>query len=153
MKTVIRKSIRTTEYATPAQNPNKWYLVDAEGQVLGRLASEIAKRIRGKYNPQFTPNADLGDWIVVINAEKVKVTGKRDQQIEYKTHSLYPGGQKTRTYQEMMQKHPERIIQLAVRRMLPKTRLGKKLINKLKIYSGNEHPHSAQHPESLTIKI
>jgi large subunit ribosomal protein L13 len=153
MKTAIRKSIRTTEFATPEQNPNKWYLVDAEGKVLGRLASEIAKRIRGKYNPQFTPNADIGDWIVVINADKVKVTGKRDQQKEYKTHSLYPGGQKTRTYQEMLDKHPERIVQLAVRRMLPKTRLGKKLINKLKVYAGGEHPHSAQNPEVLNIKI
>jgi large subunit ribosomal protein L13 len=151
MKTAIRKSVRTTEFAKPEQNPNKWYVVDADGKVLGRFASEIAKRIRGKMNPQYTPNADLGDWIVVINAEKIKMLGKRADQKEYKHYSGYPGGQKVVSYAEMMKKHPERIIQLAVKRMLPKTRLGNRLIHKLKVYKGTEHPHSAQKPSTLEI--
>ena len=149
MKTVIRKSIRTTKFAVRNENPGKWYLVDADGKILGRLASEIAKRIRGKYNPQYTPNADLGDWVVVINAEKVKMTGKRAEQKEYLTHSGYPGGQKSKTYKELIVKNPEKVIQLAVKRMLPKTRLGKTLFNKLKVYKGSEHPHSAQNPVEL----
>ncbi|HRE39963.1 MAG TPA: 50S ribosomal protein L13 [Ignavibacteria bacterium] len=151
MKTAIRKSVRTTEFAKPELNPNKWYVVDAENKVLGRLASEVAKRIRGKMNPQFTPNADMGDNIIVINAEKVKILGKRIEQKEYKHHSGYPGGQKTISYKDLMIKHPERVIQLAVKRMLPKTRLGKRLFHKLKVYSGSEHPHFAQKPESLSI--
>jgi len=146
MKTAISKSIRTTKNATISDNPGKWYVIDADGKVLGRLASDVAKRIRGKYNPQFTPNADLGDCIVIINAEKVKLTGKRADQKDYKTHSGYPGGQKIRTFKELIQKHPERVVELAVRRMLPKTKLGKNLIHKLKVYKGSEHPHSAQKP-------
>jgi large subunit ribosomal protein L13 len=151
MKAVIRKSVRTTKFATRDDNPGKWHLVDADGKILGRLASEIAKRIRGKYNPQYTPNADLGDWVVVINAEKVKMTGKRAEQKEYLTHSGYPGGQKSKTYKHLMEKRPEKVIELAVRRMLPKTRLGRKLFGKLKVYRGSEHPHSAQNPEEIKI--
>lgn len=151
MKTAISKSVRTTKFATREENQEKWYVVDAEGKILGRLASEIAKRIRGKYNPQYTPNADMGDWIVVINAEKVLVTGKRAELKDYKTHSRYPGGQKIRTYKEMMKNMPERVVELAVKRMLPKTILGKSLINKLKVYKGSEHPHSAQKPVALNI--
>ena len=151
MKTAISKSVRTTKFATREDNPEKWYLVDADGKVLGRLASEIAKRIRGKYNTQYTPNADLGDWVVVINADKVIVTGKRAELKDYKTHSRYPGGQKIRTYKDMMQKNPEKVIELAVKRMLPKTILGKSLIHKLKVYKGSEHPHSAQNPVALSI--
>ncbi len=149
MKTVISKSIRTTKFAVRNENPGKWYLVDADGKILGRLASEIAKRLRGKYNTQYTPNADLGDWVVVINAGKVKMTGKRAEQKEYLTHSGYPGGQKSKTYKELIVKNPEKVIQLAVKRMLPKTRLGKTLFNKLKVYKGSEHPHSAQNPVEL----
>ncbi|MBL7127519.1 MAG: 50S ribosomal protein L13 [Ignavibacteria bacterium] len=141
--------MRTTKFAVRNENPEKWYLVDADGKILGRLASEIAKRIRGKYNPQYTPNADLGDWVVVINAGKVKMTGKRAEQKEYLTHSGYPGGQKSKTYKELIVKNPEKVIQLAVKRMLPKTRLGKTLFNKLKVYKGSEHPHSAQNPVEL----
>lgn len=151
MKESIRKSVRITKYATREQNPNKWYVVDADGKVLGRLASEVAKRIRGKYNPMYTPNADIGDWIVVINADKVKVTGKRAELKDYKTHSRYPGGQKIRTYKEMIEKTPEKIVELAVKRMLPKTKLGTTLIHKLKVYRGSEHPHSAQKPVALEI--
>ncbi len=152
MKAGIKKTNRVTKFATKNDNPNNWYLVDAEGKILGRLASEVAKRIRGKYNPQYTPNADLGDWVVVINAEKIKLTGKRADQKEYLTHSLYPGGQKRRTFKELIDKHPDKVINLAVKRMLPKTRLGNKLINKLKVYKGGEHPHSAQNPVTLEVK-
>ncbi|MFZ1321526.1 MAG: 50S ribosomal protein L13 [Ignavibacteria bacterium] len=152
MKSGIKKTNRITKFATKSENDNKWYVVDAEGKVLGRLASEVAKRIRGKYNPQYTPNADTGDWVVVLNADKIKIASKRAEQKVYFTHSLYPGGQKKRTFSEMMQKHPDRVIRLAVKRMLPKTKLGNKLINKLKVYAGTEHPHSAQNPEVLEVR-
>jgi large subunit ribosomal protein L13 len=152
MKAGIKKTNRVTKFATRAENSEKWHVVDADGKVLGRLASEVAKRIRGKYNPMYTPNADTGDWVVVVNAEKVKMTGKRETQKEYLTHSLYPGGQKSRSYREMIEKHPDRVIKLAVKRMLPKTRLGSTLIKKLKVYKGSEHPHSAQQPQALEIK-
>ncbi len=151
MKAGIKKTNRVTKFATRTGNPNKWHLVDADGKILGRLASEVAKRIRGKYNPQYSPNSDTGDWIVIINAEKVKLSGKRAEQKEYLTHSLYPGGQKKRTFKEMIEKHPDRVITLAVKRMLPKTKLGNKLINKLKVYKGESHPHSAQNPLVLEV--
>ncbi len=151
MRAAISKTNRITKFATRKDNPNKWHLVDANGKILGRLASEVAKRIRGKYNPQYTPNADLGDWVVVINAEKIRLTGKRADQKEYLTYSGYPGGQKKRTFREMIEKHPDRVIQLAVKRMLPKTRLGNKLINKLKVYKGDIHPHAAQNPVVLEV--
>ncbi len=152
MKAGIKKTNRITKFATRSENPEKWLLVDAEGKVLGRMASEIAKRIRGKYSPLYTPNADSGDWVVVVNAEKVKMTGKRELQKEYLTHSQYPGGQKSTSFREMIEKHPDRVIRLAVKRMLPKTKLGNTLIKKLKVYKGSEHPHSAQRPEVLEIK-
>lgn len=152
MKAGIKKTNKITKFATSSDNKHNWHIVDANGKVLGRIASEIAKRIRGKYNPQYTPNADTGDWVVVINAEKVVLTGKRADQKEYLTYSGYPGGQKKKTFTEMMDKHPERIIRLAVKRMLPKTRLGSRLIHKLKVYKGDEHPHSAQNPLVLEIK-
>ena len=151
MKESIKRSVRITKYATRDENPNNWYVVDADGKVLGRLASEVAKRIRGKYNPHYTPNADLGDWIVVINAEKVKVTGKRAELKDYKTHSRYPGGQKIKSYKEMITETPERVVELAVKRMLPKTKLGSTLISKLKVYKGSVHPHEAQKPVVLNI--
>ncbi len=151
MKSGIKKTNKVTKFATRQENLNKWYLVDADGKVLGRLASEVAKRIRGKYNPQYTPNADTGDWVVIINAERIKLTGKRADQKEYLTHSQYPGGQKRRTFKELLEKHPDRIITLAVKRMLPKTKLGNKLINKLKVYKGVSHPHSAQNPLTLEV--
>lgn len=151
MKAGIKKTNKVTKFATSGDNPHKWHIVDANGKILGRMASEIAKRIRGKYNPQYTPNADIGDWVVVINAEKVKLAGKRADQKEYLTYSGYPGGQKKRTFNEMIEKHPDRVITLAVKRMLPKTKLGNKLINKLKVYKGEEHPHSAQNPIVLEV--
>lgn len=152
MKSGIKKTNRITKFSTRGENKGKWHLVDADGKILGRLASEVAKRIRGKYNPQYTPNSDTGDWVVVINAEKVKLTGKRADQKEYLTHSRYPGGQKRRTFKEMIDKHPDRVIKLAVKRMLPKTRLGSRLILKLKVYKGDAHPHSAQNPVSLELQ-
>ena len=151
MKESIRRSVRITKYATRGENPNNWYVVDADGKVLGRLASEVAKRIRGKYNPQYTPNADLGDWVVVINADKVKVTGKRAELKDYKTHTRYPGGQRIKTYKEMIAETPEKVVELAVKRMLPKTKLGATLIHKLKVYKGSAHPHEAQKPVILNI--
>ncbi len=151
MKKAISNSIRTTKYATREDNKERWLLIDADGKTLGRLASKIAKYIMGKNNPMYTPNADLGDWVVVINADKVRITGKRAELKEYLTHSMYPGGQKVKTYKELMDTNPERIIELAVKRMLPKTKLGSKLIQKLNVYKGSEHPHKAQNPIEINL--
>jgi large subunit ribosomal protein L13 len=151
MKKAISNSIRTTKYATREDNKERWLLIDADGKTLGRLASKIAKYIMGKNNPMYTPNADLGDWVVVINADKVRITGKRAELKEYLTHSMYPGGQKVKTYKELMDTNPERIIELAVKRMLPKTKLGTKLLQKLNVYKGTEHPHKAQNPIEINL--
>ncbi len=151
MKKGIEKSHKTSRFTKSEEVNSKWYVVDANGKILGRMASEIAKVIRGKNNPKFTPNADTGDFVVVINAEKVRLTGKRETLKDYKHHSLYPGGQKTRSFKEMITKHPDKVIRFAVRGMLPKTKLGDKLINKLKVYAGENHPHSSQTPESLNF--
>jgi large subunit ribosomal protein L13 len=151
MKTVIRKSLRTTKFAKSEDNPQKWYLINADGKVLGRLSSKIAKIIIGKNNPQYTPNTDTGDNIIVINAKNIVLTGKRSEHKEYLTHSRYPGGQKRKTYKELMISNPEKVITLAVKRMLPKNRLGSRLIHKLKVYKGSEHPHTAQKPLELNI--
>jgi len=128
----------------------KWYVVDATDMVVGRMCSEIAKVLRGKNKPTFCTNNDAGDFVIVINAEKVKMTGKREQLKKYIWHSMYPGGQKIRSYEDMKNKKPEYAIQEAVRGMLPKNRLGKSLITKLKVYAGEEHPHKAQKPEILS---
>ena len=152
MKKQLEKSLKTTKFTKQVTDSEaKWYLVDANGKILGRMASEVAKIIRGKNNPKFTPNTDTGDFVIVVNAEKVKLTGKRESLKEYKHHSLYPGGQKIKTFKELIQKHPGRVIQLAVRGMLPKTRLGNKLINKLKVYAGETHPHAAQNPLQINL--
>ena len=129
----------------------KWYVVDAENKVLGRLATQIAMRLRGKHKPIFTPHLDTGDFIVVINAEKVKLTGKKlDKKVYYK-HTGYIGGIKSFTAKEMLKRRPEDVIRLAVRRMLPKNRLGRKQFKKLKVYRGPNHPHQAQKPQPLNI--
>ncbi len=129
----------------------KWYVIDAEGKTLGRLSSEIAKILRGKNKPTFTPFIDTGDNVVVVNAEKVKVTGKKlDQKIYYK-HSDYPGGMRETTLREMLEKKPEDVITLAVKGMLPKGPLGRSMITKLHVYAGAEHPHAAQKPEAYNI--
>jgi len=142
------------KYTYSAKNTDRkerWYLVDAEGAVLGRLASTIASRLRGKHNPLFTPHVDMGDWIVVINADKVVLTGRKWEQKNYYRHSGYIGGLKTITAKKLMEKRPEDLIRFAVKGMLPKNRLGRRLYKKLKVYSGNQHPHEAQQPDVLKI--
>ena len=139
--------------ASPATIERKWYVIDAEGQTLGRLSSEIAKILRGKNKPTFTPFIDTGDNVIVVNAEKIKVTGKKmDQKIYYK-HSDYPGGMRETTLKEMLDKKPTDVITLAVKGMLPKGPLGRSMIEKLHVYAGAEHPHAAQKPEALEIKF
>lgn len=145
------KQEKMTKFIKSEDADKKWYLVDAKDQVLGRLASQIAKIIRGKNKPTFTPNMDTGDFVVVINAEKVKLTGKRPEMKEYIRHSGYPGGQKIRSIREIKQTKPEFLVENAVKGMLPKNRLGRKLIKKLKVYTGETHPHSAQKPEPISF--
>jgi large subunit ribosomal protein L13 len=129
-----------------------WYIVDAEGKILGRMASEIAKVLRGKNKPIFTPNADTGDFVIVINAKGVRLSGhKLDDKVYYR-HTEYPGGIRTRTAASLLEEKPEELIHLAVKGMLPKTRLGRKLAAKLKVYAGAEHPHEAQKPQPLAIR-
>lgn len=128
-----------------------WWVVDAEGKVLGRLASEIARILRGKHKPMYTPHLDTGDHVVVINAEKIRLTGKKEKQKTYFRHSGYMGGEKHIPFEEMRAKHPERVIELAVKGMLPKNNLGRLMLKKLKVYAGSEHPHEAQQPETLEI--
>ena len=137
--------------ASPEKIERKWYVVDAEGQTLGRLASEVAKVLRGKNKPEYTPHVDTGDYVIVINADKIKVTGKKLDQKMYYHHSDYVGGLKEATLREMMQKKPEKVIELAVKGMLPKGPLGRSMIKKLFVYAGAEHPHAAQKPEELTF--
>ncbi|MGH2414741.1 MAG: 50S ribosomal protein L13 [Microcystaceae cyanobacterium] len=129
----------------------KWYVVDAANQRLGRLASEIAMILRGKNKPTFTPHMDTGDFVIVVNADKVMVTGKKPSQKLYRRHSGRPGGMKTETFEQLQARIPERIIEQAVKGMLPKNTLGRKLFTKLKVYAGVTHPHQAQQPEVLTI--
>lgn len=128
-----------------------WYLVDAENKVLGRLASELAKILRGKKKPDFTPHVDTGDYVVVINAEKVNLTGNKLKDKVYYRHSGYPGGIKSMTAEDLQAKRPEDLIRIAVKGMLPKNRLGRKVFKKLKVYAGAEHPHQAQQPKPIEI--
>ena len=140
-----------TYMANPDKSERKWYVVDAEGQTLGRLASEVAKVLRGKNKPVYTPHVDTGDYVIVVNAEKIKVTGKKLDQKIYYSHSDYVGGMKETTLREMMNKKPEKVIELAVKGMLPKGPLGRQMIKKLHVYAGAEHGHEAQKPEVLTF--
>lgn len=140
-----------TFMANPAEVERKWYVVDADGVTLGRLSSEIAKVLRGKNKPIFTPSEDTGDYVIVINAEKIKVTGKKLDQKIYYSHSDYVGGLKETSLKEMLAKHPERVVEHAVKGMLPKGPLGRKEYEKLFVYAGSEHPHAAQKPEALTF--
>ncbi len=128
-----------------------WYLVNAEGKTLGRLASEIAKVLRGKHKPIYTPHLDCGDYVIVINADKVRVTGRKLDQKMYYRHSGYPGGLKSISLRNQLQKHPERVLEAAVRGMLPKNRLGRKMMRKLKVYAGESHRHQAQQPKVLEL--
>ena len=135
--------------ASPSTVERKWYVVDAEGKTLGRLASEVANVLRGKNKPTYTPHIDTGDYVIVINAEKIKVTGKKLDQKIYYNHSDYVGGMKETTLKEMMEKHPERVIELAVKGMLPKGPLGRQMYTKLHVYAGPDHEQAAQKPEVL----
>jgi large subunit ribosomal protein L13 len=138
-----------TYSAKNSDNKCKWWFVDAKGEVLGRLATRIASRLRGKHNPLFTPHVDTGDWVVVVNADKIVLTGKKMDKKNYYRHSGYIGGLKTTTAKELSEKSPEDLIRFAVKGMLPKNRLGRKLFKKLKVYAGDEHPHDAQMPEIM----
>ena len=140
-----------TYFATNENTEHKWYVVDATGKVLGRLASQIAKYLRGKHKPEYTPHADAGDYIVVINAAQVKLTGKKEQQKIYYTHSGYPGGLKETTFDKLHAKKPTKALELAVKGMLPKNPLGRAMLRKLKVYAGNAHPHEAQCPHALSV--
>jgi large subunit ribosomal protein L13 len=140
-----------TFVATPATRERNWLVVDATGKTLGRLATEIANVIRGKRKPEYTPHCDVGDFVIVVNAEKVSVTGNKRQEKRYYRHSGYPGGLRSRTFEEMIQRRPEEVLRLAVKGMLPRTRLGRQQLRKLKIYAGPDHPHQAQHPAPLEV--
>lgn len=143
MKTVMANS-ETIE--------RKWFVADAEGQTLGRFASEVAKILKGKHKPEYTPHMDCGDYVIVLNCEKIKVTGGKENKKVYKHHTGWVGNLKEITYAEMMKKHPDRIITQAIKGMLPKNSLGRQMIKKLKVYAGSEHNHEAQKPEVLEIK-
>ena len=140
-----------TYVATPTDRERNWYVVDADGKNLGRLSTQIADALRGKRKPTFTPHVDTGDFVVVINAEKISVTGNKRQEKKYYRHSGYPGGLRSRTLAEMLERRPEEVIRLAVKGMLPRNRLARKQLTKLKVYAGPEHPHSAQQPQPLEV--
>lgn len=138
-----------TSYYKKEDTPEKWWLVDAEGAILGRLASQIAAQLRGKNNPMYSPNADTGDFVVVVNAEKIALTGRKLDEKKYYHHTGWIGGIKEISAKDLLAKNPEDVIKFAVKGMLPKNRLGRQLIKKLKVYAGNAHPHEAQCPEKL----
>jgi large subunit ribosomal protein L13 len=142
MKTFVTK---------PAEVERAWFVVDAEGQTLGRLATTVATVLRGKHKPIYSPSVDCGDYVIVVNADKVAVTGKRLEQKRYYRHSLYIGGLKEISLRDQLQQHPERVIESAVRGMLPKNALGRKMFKKLKVYAGGEHPHQAQLPQPMEL--
>lgn len=142
----------TTYMAKASEVERKWYVIDAAGKTLGRLASEAASILRGKHKPTFTPNVDTGDFVIVINAGKIELTGKKLQQKKYYRHSQYPGGLKTTTAGDLLQTRPERVLEFAIHGMLPKTRLGNSLKTHLKVYGGAEHPHQAQNPEVYELR-
>ena len=141
-----------TYVATPATRERNWLVVDANGQTLGRLATRIADALRGKNKPEYTPHCDTGDFVIVVNAEKISVTGNKRQEKRYYRHSGYPGGIRSRTLQEMLDRRPEEVIRKAVKGMLPRNRLGRAQLTKLKVYAGPDHPHAAQKPEPMEIE-
>jgi large subunit ribosomal protein L13 len=142
MKTVSTK---------PASVTRDWYVIDAEGKTLGRMATEIARRLRGKHKPEYTPHVDTGDYIIVVNAEKVRVTGNKAKDKMYYRHTGYPGGLRSMSFEKMIDHAPERTVEFAVKGMLPKGPLGRAMYSKLKVYAGTEHPHQAQQPQALTL--
>ena len=140
-----------TFVATPANRERDWLVVDASGHTLGRLATQVADVLRGKRKPEFTPHCDVGDFVIVVNAEKIAVTGNKREEKRYHRHSGYPGGLRSRTLEEMLDHRPEQVIRKAVKGMLPRTRLGRAQLRKLKVYAGPDHPHAAQQPAPLEI--
>ncbi|MDE3058412.1 MAG: 50S ribosomal protein L13 [Bacteroidota bacterium] len=142
---------KNTRFFRENEVEHKWFLVDAQGKTLGRVASQVARVLRGKHKPTFTPNIDCGDFVVVINAGKVKLTGKRTERKEYFHYTGYPGGIVIEQFKDLMKTRPDRVIEHAVKGMLPHNRLGKRIVKKLKVYAGAEHPHGAQKPEVLTV--
>ncbi len=144
--------MRTTYMAKPNEVARNWHIIDAEGKTLGRLASEAAALIRGKHKPQFTPHVDTGDFVIVINAEKIHLTGKKMQNKKYYRHSMYQGGLKVTVAEELLKTRPERMIEFAVHGMIPKTRQGDHMKLRLKVYAGAEHPHAAQKPEVYELR-
>ena len=141
-----------TGFAKKENVERKWYVIDAKDQVLGRLAAEIARRLRGKHKPTYTPHIDTGDYIIVVNADKIRLTGNKLEQKIYYKHTGYPGGLKSITANKLLQRKPERVLEHAVKGMLPKNRLGRRMYKKMKVYAGPDHPHEAQQPEVFTLK-
>lgn len=140
-----------TYTASAAHIKRDWFIIDAKGKILGRLASEVARRLRGKHKPEFTPNMDTGDYIVIVNAKDVRVTGRKATDKVYYRHTNHPGGIKSTTFEKLLQKKPERIIELAVKGMLPKGPLGRQMFRKLRVYAGPDHRHISQQPQSLEV--
>lgn len=143
---------KSTHFFRTEDAHRQWHLIDADGKTLGRVATQIAHVLRGKHKPSFTPNSDMGDFVVVVNASKIKLTGKRSELKEYFQHTGYPGGATFEKFKDLIRKHPERVMEHAVRGMLPHNRLGRQIIKKLKVYAGPEHPHVAQRPVALTLE-
>lgn len=147
----MKVQIQKTKFTTPDEIERKWWVVDAKDMTLGRLASVIAPILRGKHKPEFVPNLDVGDYVIVINAERIHVTGRRLDQKKYWRHTGYPGGVRNLTLRQVLDKHPERPVKFAIKGMLPKGPLGRQMLTKLKVYAGSDHPHEAQKPEVLEL--
>lgn len=143
--------MQQTTFAKPSTLNQKWYIVDAKDLVVGRLAARVAMILQGKNKPEYTPHIDTGDFVIILNADKVVITGRKPEQKVYRYHTLYPGGLKETSYRRMQENHPERILKYAIQRMLPKTKMGKQMIKKLHIYAGEDHVHQAQNPEVLDL--
>ncbi len=148
-----KRTTQRTFHASEEEVDKKWYVVDAEGLVLGRLAANVARILRGKHKPIFSPHMDNGDFVIIVNAGKVRLTGKREEQKSYFTYSGYPGGDKTRMFKDLIKSNPQYVIEHAVRGMLPHNRLGRRLIKKLKVYADAGHPHEAQQPQELKFEL
>ena len=143
----------STYMPKPGEIKGQWHIVDAANQVLGRVAAEVALLLQGKHKPTYQPNVDTGDFVIILNADKIRVTGNKAEDIEYDTYSRYPGGRHIYSYRTMHELHPERVLELAIKRMLPKNKLARHLLLKAKIYKGTTHPHAAQQPKPLTLAI
>jgi len=141
----------STYFPKPGEITPQWHVIDATDQVLGRLAARVAMIVQGKMKPTYTPFVDTGDFVIVLNAEKVRVTGKKADVLEYDTYSKHPGGRHLYPFKQMKKLHPEKLVELAIRRMLPKSRMGRNILGKVKIYAGSEHPHAAQQPKELKL--